>query len=144
MARRPVPPPDGKEPGHHPGLLLIIGVGKPKRKGVKGEGTKSRRRLDRGGRAHAANHGHHAAMSRGHLTTEARADLPKSDFALPGKISTGARGGKHTHGAYPIPDESHARNALARVAQHGTPAEQAQVRRKVHAKFPGIDIGGKD
>jgi hypothetical protein len=39
------------------------------------------------------------------------------------------------------PDESHARNALARVAQHGSSAEKAAVRAKVKAKFPNI---GKD
>ena len=47
-------------------------------------------------------------------------------------------GGK---GGYPIPDEAHDRNDLARVAQHGTPAEKATVRRRVHEKFP--DIGKK-
>jgi len=39
---------------------------------------------------------------------------------------------------YPIPDKAHARNALARVAQHGTPSEKAKVRAAVHRKFPGI------
>lgn len=40
--------------------------------------------------------------------------------------------------AYPIEDKSHARNALARVAQYGTPAEKAKVRLAVHKKFPSI------
>lgn len=44
---------------------------------------------------------------------------------------------------YPIPDVAHGRNALARVAQHGTPAEKAKVRRKVKAKFPSIGTGVK-
>lgn len=57
--------------------------------------------------------------------------LPKRDFAI-------KRGGKGGHGAYPIPDKAHARNALARVSQFGTPAEKAAVRAKVHRKFPGI------
>ena len=35
-------------------------------------------------------------------------------------------------------DASHARNALARVSQHGTAEEKATVRAKVHAKYPGI------
>lgn len=60
------------------------------------------------------------------LTSKKRNSLPKSDFALPGKR------------AYPVPDASHARNALARAAQHATPAERATISRKVHAKFPGI------
>jgi len=39
---------------------------------------------------------------------------------------------------YPIEDESHARNALARVSQFGSPAEKAKVRAEVHRKYPGI------
>lgn len=41
---------------------------------------------------------------------------------------------------YPIPDASHARNALARVAQNGTPSEKRRVRAAVHKKFPSIKI----
>ena len=59
------------------------------------------------------------------LTTKARKALPTKDFALPGR-------------RYPVADKSHARNALARVSQHGTPAEKAAVRRKVHAKYPSM------
>lgn len=59
-----------------------------------------------------------------------RKKLPSKDFAIPSQ--------KPGSGSYPIPDKSHARNALARVSQHGTPAEKAQVRAKVHAKYPGI------
>lgn len=59
------------------------------------------------------------------LTTAGRNRLPGSTFALSGR-------------RYPINDPNHARNALARVAQHGTPAEEATVRRKVHAKYPSI------
>ena len=69
------------------------------------------------------------------LTAKTRQSLPKSDFALPGK-GEGPKGAGS--GSYPIPDKSHARNALSRVAQHGTSAEKAKVRAKVHAKFPGI------
>ena len=60
------------------------------------------------------------------LSSKARNKLPQSEFAEPGKR------------AYPIPDANHARNALARVAQNGTPAEKKEVAAKVHAKFPGI------
>ena len=70
-----------------------------------------------------------------HLTAHERQEMPKSDFALPGK-GEGPKGAGA--GSYPIPDASHARNALARVAQHGTSEEQAEVRRKVHEKYPGI------
>ena len=69
------------------------------------------------------------------LGTKARQRLPSSSFALPGKGE--GKGGKGA-GSYPIPDKAHARNALARVAQHGTPKEKATVRAKVKAKFPGI------
>lgn len=64
---------------------------------------------------------------RGPLTAKQRNALPTSTFALPGR-------------RYPIPDVRHARNALARVSQHGSPAEQAAVKRAVKRKFPGIDV----
>jgi hypothetical protein len=63
------------------------------------------------------------------LTAKKRKQLPDSAFALPGR-------------RYPIHDKAHARNALARVAQHGTPAEQKRVRAAVRKRFPGIDVGG--
>ena len=69
------------------------------------------------------------------LSAHERQSLPRDDFALPGK-GTGPKGAGA--GSYPIPDASHARNALARVAQHGSPAEQAAVRRKVQSKVPAI------
>lgn len=73
--------------------------------------------------------------SGGRLSAGERRRLPSSDFALPGHGE--GLGGKGS-GSYPIPNASHARNALARVAQHGSPAEQATVRRRVHEKFPEI------
>jgi hypothetical protein len=60
------------------------------------------------------------------LTTEDRNKLSKKVFALPGKRK------------YPIPDKAHARNALARVAQNGTPAEQKKVRAAVKKRFPSL------
>jgi hypothetical protein len=63
------------------------------------------------------------------LTTKARNALPKTSFALGGR-------------RYPIENASHARNALARVAQHGTPAEVEAVKLKVRSKFPTIHIDG--
>jgi hypothetical protein len=59
------------------------------------------------------------------LTTKKREKLSTKSFALKGR-------------RYPIEDKAHARNALARVAQHGSAQEKAEVRRKVHAKFPDI------
>lgn len=62
------------------------------------------------------------------LTSQERNSLDSSEFALPGR-------------RYPIEDKSHARNALARVSQHGTPEEKSKVRSAVHRKFASI---GKD
>ncbi len=59
------------------------------------------------------------------LTTNARKRIKPSNFALPGR-------------RYPIEDASHARNALSRVSQFGSPAEKATVRAKVKRKYPGI------
>jgi hypothetical protein len=76
-----------------------------------------------------------AKGSSGVLSAKQRQALPKSSFALPGK-GKGPKGAGA--GSYPIPDASHARNALARVSQHGTSAQKAAVRAKVHAKYPNI------
>src|SRR5437667_146534 len=84
----------------------------------------------RGSREKICSDGHNTV-----LTSKARKRLPKSTFATAPTAAAKAKGQK---GSYPIPDASHARNALARVSQHGTPAQKAQVRAKVHSKFPGI------
>ncbi len=63
------------------------------------------------------------------LTSEERNKLPDSDFALPGR-------------RYPISDENHARDALARVAQDGTAAEKRKVRSAVRLRYPEIDQDG--
>ena len=62
------------------------------------------------------------------LATKQRKKLSKSDFAVPSKS------------AYPIPDQSHARNALARVSQFGSPKEKSMVKRKVKKKFTNIKV----
>jgi hypothetical protein len=62
------------------------------------------------------------------LSSRQRNALPAKDFALPG-------------GRYPIPDASHARNALARVSGNGTSAEKSKVRAAVHRKYPSIGRG---
>jgi hypothetical protein len=64
------------------------------------------------------------------LTAAARKHIPAKNFALPG-------------GRYPIEDASHARNALVRVSQHGTPEEKAKVRAAVHRKYPSIGVKKK-
>lgn len=60
------------------------------------------------------------------LTTKARNNLPSSAFVYPSEKR------------YPIHDLAHARNALARVAQNGTPEEQSKVRSAVYSKFPEL------
>jgi hypothetical protein len=62
----------------------------------------------------------------GQLSSKRRNNLPDSKFAIPADRS------------YPIDTLARARNALARVVQHGSPAEKAAVRKKVAEKFPGI------
>ena len=58
------------------------------------------------------------------LTTKERKKIPAKNFAGPDR-------------SYPINDASHARNALARVANN-SPQLKARVRAKVHAKYPAI------
>lgn len=72
------------------------------------------------------------------LNTAARKSLPSSDFAV--KSKAGTPQGKAKSGSYPIPDESHAKNALARSS--GKPVA-GQVRAAVKAKFPDIKIDPK-
>ena len=64
------------------------------------------------------------------LTTAKRKAIPSKDFAGPDR-------------SYPINDASHARNALARVSQHGTPALKVRVKSAVKRKYPGIKQAGK-
>ena len=66
-------------------------------------------------------------MSKDLSSTKERKKLSKKSFALPGKRK------------YPIPDKAHARNALARVAQHGTRAEQKKVEAAVKKRYPSLD-----
>jgi hypothetical protein len=60
------------------------------------------------------------------LSSNARKALPTKSFAEPDKRK------------YPIEDEAHAKNALSRVAQSGTPAEKAKVKAAVKKKYPAI------
>ena len=66
--------------------------------------------------------------SGGRLTAKQRNAMPAKSFAGPDR-------------SYPINDASHARNALARVSQFGSPALKAKVRSAVHRKYPGIGKG---
>jgi len=60
------------------------------------------------------------------LTSRGRKHIKKANFALPAQRK------------YPIHTLNHARNALARVAQHGTPAQKSRVRRAVYRKWPSL------
>jgi len=61
------------------------------------------------------------------LTARGRARMKPSQFALPGR-------------RYPINTAARARNALARVAQHGTKAERLKVQRAVARRYKSIDV----
>lgn len=61
------------------------------------------------------------------LSAADRKAMSKNAFAVPAKAPGS--------GSFPIPDASHARNALARAS--GKP-EQGQVDAAVHRRFPGI------
>ena len=58
-------------------------------------------------------------------TLKKRSKLPKGDFAVPSKRK------------FPIPDISHARNALARADQSSDVAAST-VRSAVYAKYPSL------
>lgn len=60
------------------------------------------------------------------LSTKARKALPASDFAGPDR-------------SYPIEDKEHGRKAI-QMASHAGPKEAAAIKRKVHAKYPDIEI----
>lgn len=59
------------------------------------------------------------------LTTQDRKNLPSSVFAGPDR-------------SYPIPDRSHAANALARASAFASPPLKKKIDAKVHKKYPGI------
>lgn len=65
------------------------------------------------------------------MTAKRRKALSPRKFAIPSKRK------------YPIDTANRARNALARVSQHGTPAEKAKVRAAVRRRYPSIAVGGK-
>ena len=68
-------------------------------------------------------------IQKARLKAKQRAALPGSAFALSGR-------------RFPIHDENHARAALAEQG-HATPEEQATIRRKVKARYPGIEVSEK-
>lgn len=65
------------------------------------------------------------------LSSKRRQALPRTAFALPETRQ------------YPIHDKRHARNALARVAQHGTPEQKTKVRNAVKRRYSDIEVTTK-
>ena len=59
------------------------------------------------------------------LTAAQRNRLPDSAFALSGR-------------RYPIENKAHAKSALAYSSRFATPGQKAEIRRKVHERFPSI------
>lgn len=60
------------------------------------------------------------------LKAKSRKRMKSKSFALRGKRK------------YPMHDKNHARNALAMIAKHGSPAEKKRVRAAVRRKYPSI------
>ena len=73
------------------------------------------------------------------LTAAARKNVSKARMGVPSKGKSKAKGGA-VSGSYPMPDRSHAQNALARSS--GKPVE-AQVRAKANKLYPGISKDSK-
>lgn len=71
----------------------------------------------------------------GRLTATQRKKIPTSKFAVKSKAKTPK--GKAKSGSYPIPDQAHARDALARST--GKPVN-AQVKAAVKRAFPGMKV----
>lgn len=64
------------------------------------------------------------------LNAASRKRISKNKFGIPEKAPGS--------GSYPMPDIQHARNALSRVAQHGSPEEKKRVRAKAHELYPSL------
>jgi hypothetical protein len=64
------------------------------------------------------------------ISAKKRRSLPRSAFGVPSKRK------------YPLDTRKRARNALARVSQHGTAAQKKAVRAKVRRKYPSITVAG--
>lgn len=75
---------------------------------------------------HVSSAGEEDEVLKDKLTTEGREHVAEHNFAIPEDRK------------YPIHDVSHARNALARVSQHGSAEEKARVRGAVFRKYPSL------
>lgn len=96
-------------------------------------GARGRRPARRARRA-STRRGTTARRSRGRRRFTANTAAPASSYAVPASSPVGGRG----RAKYPINSAARARNAIARVRQHGTPAEKRMVYAKVRSRYPGI------
>lgn len=69
-----------------------------------------------------------AATNAKRNTVKGRAAMPASDFGLPGQKK------------YRIDDAAHARAALGRAKTNATPAQRTQIKARVKAKFPNMNL----
>lgn len=65
------------------------------------------------------------------LSSKKRNRLKSSQFALPGKRKD------------PIPDKSHAKAALTMGMRGASSSEKAEIRKRVHAKFPSVGASSR-
>lgn len=66
------------------------------------------------------------------LTADQRKTLSKKVFGLPEKAPG--------PGSYPMPDRSHAANAMSRASANASPADQKRIRSKAHKMYPGMGM----
>lgn len=91
-----------------------------------------------GGKAAGGNRSSLSAATNQRRNTQTGRDrMSESNFAVPK-----GKGSKPEKDQYRVDDQAHARNALARVSQFGSPEEKRMVRRKVAQKYPSIASGG--
>lgn len=81
------------------------------------------------GRSELERWGSGQALELAVLDAKKRSNLKPEDFALPPD-------------GYPMHDLAHARNALARAAQHATPAQQATIKARVYRRWPQLKPSG--
>jgi hypothetical protein len=72
------------------------------------------------------------------LKSARRKKMSDSSFVFVKKRKAKRGTGTVKERRYPIHDLAHARNALARVAGHGTPSEKAKVKAAVYKRYPGL------
>jgi predicted transcriptional regulator len=72
------------------------------------------------------------------MSYKKRQNLPDSSFAIVRTVKNKITGKTRKIRNYPINDLAHAKNALARVAAHGSPEEKKAIRSKVCKRYPNL------